>query len=210
MVAAACAIFEDMTQRGILQPLMHEEQGGMDRPPQQQDMGGQHLEAGTAAAGGSGSSRESACGRAGAAGSDGDGRAQYPGSGPGRQQPGGTGGQDPASREGRQVNRQSSGNRGPGGRLWEGKGHSAAAPEGAGGSSGARVGRRQRVTDDGAEEWRKLEEGRPVQGTLGEGEGEQEAGRQVGSLMRRLVEEEGWAFIVQGHRWGRGGCSLTC
>ena len=173
---------------------MHEERGGFDKPPQQQDMkgrrGGSRDSSGGGLRGGEGRGQ----GAGASAGSD-PGGAEYPSSSTAG---GSTAGSPQRAGEGRAaagLNRQSSTHPGPGGRLWEGGGEASSAAAGGPGRP---------VRSGGSQQQQQGRGGAPSGGSKAAGgageEREGPPGRRVGSLMRRLIEEEGWQFVVQGHR----------
>lgn len=190
MVAAAKAIFRDMTERGILQELVQEEdtqqysrQDGGDgtaaaaaRPPPQQGMeragsGGQGRPHG-----GWKSHFDEEADRKGAvyrfSGRDKD---EAPSSAAGAAPRGGAAG-------GSAANVQSQERGGAAGRLWQGT-TPAAARQGDGGGG-------------------DIEEGSGGGGGGSEegGRGGESPSRCVGNLMRQLIEQNGWQLVVQGHR----------
>lgn len=138
---------------------MHEEQGGFETPPQQQDIS-------------RGSGPVSNAGRGGSQGSlaEGEERGSY----------------YPSSRISGQPGQQARAGSGSG----EEQLHSGAAgPPG------------EALQRGGSGEWRPGE---------GRGkEGDEPPGRRVGEVMRRLVEQEGWQLVVEGHSLGAGAAALV-
>ena len=127
------------------------------------------------------------------------------------------------------MGRQAGGTKGAAGRLWEGSSGSAAVPDSPGGhpptNGDSRQGdgqtqvqgqqqqqqaeqSQQRRQQPSGGIKRKSEPGRLEEEERREGE-EESPGRQTGSVMRRLIEEEGWQFIVQGHSLGAGAAALV-
>ena len=82
-------------------------------------------------------------------------------------------------------------------------GHSVSG--GDGGSNGPVRRERAGPSGDALEQSQQQDQQPGVQGRQRlQGAGsEQSPGRQVGEIMRHLIEDEGWQFIVEGHRWDR-------
>ena len=201
MVAAAKAIFADMTERGILQELLVQEEEGAQQYSRQQDDGG----GGTAGAADQPPPQQG-MERAGSGG----GQRRPPRAGwkshfdeeadrrgavfrfSGRDKPrtsspqakggaGGTQGVGAAPESPTNVQSQEQG--GAAGRLWQGTATSA-LPSG-GGGGGIEEGGGGGGGGNGSEE---------------NGQGSESPGRRVGTLMRQLIEQDGWQLVVQGHR----------
>lgn len=97
------------------------------------------------------------------------------------------------------ANRQSSLEGGPAGRLWEGTSRGAADSDAAAGSTDARPGFQHHSV-------RQHKGGRQREAAA---QGQLSPGRQVGEIMRRKVEQEGWQLVVEGHRCVRL-CVQSC
>jgi hypothetical protein len=95
------------------------------------------------------------------------------------------------------TNKQSSQRAGAGGRLWEGTSPDATQPNPEEGQQQ----QREKFQHVSVQQRRKGAAPPSKPGAdSGDGEGDQSPGRQVGDIMRRLIEEEGWQLVVEGHR----------